>query len=456
MSDDDRPTVDLGPRPAESELDDLASTESLVADPPAHADPVHALPTQQLAVRRPVSGTMTKASESRTAASPAEAMRNDEVERMRVFLKVAIAMCVGGTIISLSSTGDAIAQGVVVAGSVGAALGSLWILALTRDVANYDAKKVVLPALPIVFGSMTGVYYWGIASPVAAMLVYGIYFFSLGANRTAPLVLYLVVAVLHGALAIGIMSGLIVDRGVIRMSDLALQDQIGLLVVIEFLYLVAFFTARRSQRVTLEAMSNLEQAVRGIAQREALLAEARAELDRALKVGGPGRFSEQTVGSYRLGMLIGRGGMGEVYEAHHRRRPARGRGQAPPPGHARRSDARRSASSARRKTAARLDCPYVVHVLEVGTTAGEIPFLAMERLRGYDLAHQLRRQRRLGLPAALLVANQVAQGLEAARDRRDRPPRSQAPQRVLRRAGRRAPLEDPRLRRQQDRRVAAR
>ena len=36
-------------------------------------------------------------------------------------------------------------------------------------------------------------------------------------------------------------------------------------------------------------------------------------------------------------------------------------------------------------------------VLEVGTTAGEVPFLAMERLRGHDLAHQLRRKRRLEL-----------------------------------------------------------
>jgi serine/threonine-protein kinase len=68
------------------------------------------------------------------------------------------------------------------------------------------------------------------------------------------------------------------------------------------------------------------------------------------------------------------------------------------------------------QTAAKLDCPYVVRVLEVGTTAGEVPFLAMERLRGHDLAHQLRRQRRISLAQAATLAEQIAIGLEAARE----------------------------------------
>src|SRR6185503_5799293 len=67
------------------------------------------------------------------------------------------------------------------------------------------------------------------------------------------------------------------------------------------------------------------------------------------------------------------------------------------------------------QTASRLDCPNVVRVLEVGTTASEIPFLAMERLRGYDLAHQLRRQRKLQIVQAKVLIDQVAVGLEAAR-----------------------------------------
>ena len=131
--------------------------------------------------------------------------------------------------------------------------------------------------------------------------------------------------------------GLLADRGIVHMPAARL-DQIGVVSVIEFLYFITFYTARVSQRVTLDAVSQLEKAVRGVAQREALLVEARAELDRALKVGGPGRFTDQVIGSFRLGVLIGRGGMGEVYEAQSVKDLRRGRGEAVAPGHARRLD----------------------------------------------------------------------------------------------------------------------
>jgi serine/threonine-protein kinase len=227
--------------------------------------------------------------------------------------------------------------------------------------------------------------------------------------------MYALVTVLHGALIVLIMAGALHDRGIVSIEHLRWLDQLGILLVVEFLYFITFFTARVSQRVTLEHVGKLEQAVRGVAQREALLAEARAELDRAIAVGGPGRYTDQTVGSFRLGVLIGRGGMGEVYEAHS----VTDRGEAAvkllhPGTLAEPTHVARFVREA--QTAAKLDCPYVVKVLEVGTTAGEIPFLAMERLRGFDLAHQLRRQRKLQLPQAIPLAEQVALGLEAARE----------------------------------------
>ncbi|HVK87571.1 MAG TPA: serine/threonine-protein kinase [Kofleriaceae bacterium] len=414
--DDDRPTVDLGPRPSDEEPPEAVDVGELTAEGPPPAESVHAQPTQQLPPRkRPSSTSMSRGalSDSRTTISPVEAMRLDEVERTRVFARIALALCAGGILVALLSSGDLIAQRVVVAGSAIAAAGALWILRAIRD-QDYQQHKVVVPALMVAFGAMSGVYYWGTASPITAMVVYGIYFFSLGANKRVTLGMWLVVSLIHGAFGAAIITGVIVDRGVISMQGLKTLDQISVIAIVEFLYFAAYLTARMSQKVTFDAMHKLEQAVRGVAQREALLAEARAELDRALKVGGPGRFTEQVVGSFRLGILIGRGGMGEVYEAHGVKDKREAAVKLLHPGTL--ADPTSVARFMREaQTASKLDCPYVVRVLEVGTTAGEIPFLAMERLRGHDLAHQLRRQRRLQLAVANAVAGQVAVGLEAAR-----------------------------------------
>jgi serine/threonine-protein kinase len=364
--------------------------------------------------KRPsASHTPSLSRHTQTASSPIEAMRQDEVLRTRIFLKVAIATCLAGALVALITDADPLALKVVVGSCGVTSIGCGWMLWLARDVATYTPRKAIAPALLIAFGSFGGVYYWGCASPVAAMLTYGIYFFSLGINARIVTSMYALVAILHAGLGAAIMTGVITDRGIISMPTRPL-DQFGVIAVIEFLYFITFFTARVSQRATLEAMTHLEQAAKTVAQRDALLAEARAELDRALKVGGPGRFTDQVVGGFKLGILIGRGGMGEVYEAHAvgDNREAAVKllhpGTLADPTHVQRFI--REA-----QTAAKLDTPHVVRVLEVGTTTGEIPFLAMERLRGNDLAHQLRRHRKLQLPQAKQFADEVAIGLEAAR-----------------------------------------
>jgi serine/threonine-protein kinase len=62
---------------------------------------------------------------------------------------------------------------------------------------------------------------------------------------------------------------------------------------------------------------------------------------------------------------------------------------------------------------ARIDCPHVVRIFDVGTTTGAIPFIVMERLRGHDLAHELRSKRRLELADTKTIVDHVAVGLEA-------------------------------------------
>ena len=221
---------------------------------------------------------------------------------------------------------------------------------------------------------------------------------------------------MHGLIGAGIASGVLVDHGILQMGSLKTLDQISLIVMIEFLYAITFVTARVSQRVTLDAVSKLEQAVRNVGQRDAMLAEARAELDRALKIGGPGRFTEQVVGTFRLGILIGRGGMGEVYEAHGvtDKREAAVKLLHPstlgdPTSVQRFIREANTAASPRHAATSVVACSRSARPRARSRSS---PWKRL--LRPRDLVHQLRRQRRLQLPQARMLVEQISIGLEAA------------------------------------------
>jgi serine/threonine-protein kinase len=67
------------------------------------------------------------------------------------------------------------------------------------------------------------------------------------------------------------------------------------------------------------------------------------------------------------------------------------------------------------KIAASLDSPHVVKVLEIGGLEAPFPYLAMELLRGEDLAGVLRRDRLLSPRRTISLVREVGRGLEAAR-----------------------------------------
>jgi hypothetical protein len=380
----------------------------------SRVDAIHSHPTQQVALR---TGT-DQAGDSRgmsTRISPIEAMRDDEVNRMRGFLKlVALATLVTLLAVSLTPS-DSIAKLVVYAGTgiVGAtSLALVWLIG--PDGSGYTPRLLSVGAIIMATGAFGGIYFWGLASPASALYVYGIYVFSLGGELAVIILLYVVIAGLHLGFAIAVLAGVAEDRGIVTLTGHDIRQQIGLIFVAQALFALALITARANRRTTFATVTKLERAVRTVAQREAMLAEVRAELDRALKVGGPGRYTDQIVGSFRLGVLIGRGGMGEVYEGTsvHDGREAAVKLLHP----STLADPHQVQRFVREtQVAARITCPNVVSVLEVGTTAGEIPFLAMERLRGFDLAHQLRRHRTLPLAQVVELVAQVATGLEAAR-----------------------------------------
>jgi hypothetical protein len=381
--------------------------------PSLPVEPVHSQPTQQLPATRGLPPSPDGDTRMSTAATPLEAMKAEEIERTRAFSKLAIAIGLGAMVAVSMATGSPLAKALFASSTAVMVAGISWLLVQIRDPARFTPSRVLIPGLTGFVAVLGGVLYWGVASPASAVMLFGIYFFSLGQDLRGTLAMYSVGAVGHLVLATLVMFEVVPDIGIIKTTQMPLREQIISQITIQALYASALFFGRRSRRATLEAVERLDRAVRAISMREALLAEVRQELDRALKVGGPGRYTEQEVGSYRLGNLIGRGGMGEVYEAKSVHDASEAAVKLLHPSTL--ADPQAVARFLREaEVAARLDSPNLCAVYEVGMTAGEIPFIAMERLRGFDLAHHLRRARRLSLPQTASLLKQIAAGLAVA------------------------------------------
>jgi serine/threonine-protein kinase len=207
-----------------------------------------------------------------------------------------------------------------------------------------------------------------------------------------------------------VIGGAIDDPGLVQIAPLAVRDQIIVQLLVQIVLLATLWTARMSRRTALAAVGELERAVRVAAQREALLLEAREELERALR-SGRGRFSDQTLGSYHLGSVIGRGAMGEVYDAVDERTNQRvavkllSQTSLSNPNHVLRF-------LRELRTSAHVDSPHVVKVLEIGESP--VPYLVMERLEGMTLGDILRGKRSLTPIEVIDLVTQIGAGITAA------------------------------------------
>jgi serine/threonine-protein kinase len=151
-----------------------------------------------------------------------------------------------------------------------------------------------------------------------------------------------------------------------------------------------------------------------LSAKDRALVRARKEVDRVREQGLLGRLSGTVLlGLYEIGEVLGRGGVGEVYEA---RRLSDGRAVALKVLHLHHEEHEDVRERFRREAtlAAKLPRTYVPELLEFGTSEEGYPFIAMERLRGEDLGSRLRREGLLDLDDLLDLVRQLSPALDAA------------------------------------------
>jgi eukaryotic-like serine/threonine-protein kinase len=125
------------------------------------------------------------------------------------------------------------------------------------------------------------------------------------------------------------------------------------------------------------------------------------------------------MGSYQIGELLGRGGMGEVYHATHRMlarpaaikliRPEMIGGTDPAAAQLAVARFRREA-----KTAASLRSPHTVELYDFGVTDDQTLYFVMELLEGMDLESLIRRHGPLPAGRVVHILRQVCASLEEA------------------------------------------
>jgi serine/threonine-protein kinase len=346
-------------------------------------------------------------------ALPADALRRDEIGRLHSFAWMMVGLSGFGMLLLPLLRADSIAAAVFSVTLLVVAVSYGWLAWFTSVPDRVRPLPVSIVAQVQGLASLGASFYFGVFSPYPALVAIGIYVYALGGKLRHTFSAYLNLAIGQAILSGAIMSGAVADRGLVTAGGLGVREQIAIQLSVQAVFLIALVLGRMARRRTLQTVAELDRAVRGVAQREALLAEARLALGRAAGLGGPGRFTDQELGSFRLGNVIGRGGVGEIYEANHIEtgKPAAVKlllygGLA--------AEAEVARFIRETRIAASLSVKNVVRVLEVSDLHAPIPYLAMELLDGRDLGQILRRKSTLSPVEVAGMVGQVARGLEAA------------------------------------------
>jgi eukaryotic-like serine/threonine-protein kinase len=343
-----------------------------------------------------------------------DAMRDEEVQRTRLFIRMgwAISLAAIATVPFLHAP-RAMSAAFVAAMGIGIVV-SVVFHQRFADPNKYSGAALLKLSVMCVVNAHVAVLYFGVFTVTPVIVVIGIHFVARTEAVQTARWIFATAIICYATVAGLVIARVFADPGLFATGvPLSTQSQLIGAGFVLGTYALAYYTARAFRRASLASIEDLQKATRLASQREALMEELRADLERALRVGGAGRYTDHVVGEFQLGAVLGRGAMGEVYEATH---TATGEAAAvkllrrellADPTHVARFLREVRASGA-------LDSPYTVKILDAAAEDAPTPFLAMERLRGATLAELLRKDPKMSAASVAILIRQVGAGIDAA------------------------------------------
>jgi serine/threonine protein kinase len=354
---------------------------------------------------------------SHTAARPAAiALRQAELLRARAFAGFSLGLSAAVVLEELLLDDSAGARVLMLASFLGLAIVSAKAWQPAADSSRYARLVMRQLAVAAFFATTVVTYRFGVFSPAPMLTTLAVAFFGLGEDKAVAYAFTASCGLAYAAIASLVAAGNLPDQGVIHAFGASPGAESALALLVPFAQGAGLWHARISRRATLNAIQRSKDWYREARQREVQRDEANRDLDKLLKMnaGNSNAHFGARAGAYVLRERIGRGAMGEVYAAKHGETGGLAAVKVLHP------DMREDALLVQRfsregEAASKLHAPNVVQIYEVGRLDDGAPYLAMELLRGHDLAWHLRRRGRLSLEEVLSLVDQVAAGLEVAR-----------------------------------------
>jgi len=350
---------------------------------------------------------------TRAEPSLAEGFDHSTMERMRGFHAYSFAMAVAAIGVSFLLGGDARARHLFQLGMLWTCAVSIATVSIARSRGAWDSRIMLARWVGGGLGLLPMLYYFGPFSALTLVFPLALMFVALGRDRTTADLVVVGALGEHLLFVMPVMLGWTTDVGLVSAVPHDRVQLASLEAIVLVLMAAGHVLGRWARNTRATALAELSEAKRIIGDQRQILAEVEERAEQIDRVRA-GRWSGRRIGRWQIGQVLGRGAMGEVYEA----KDASGQEAAVKVLAALSEDSPSQVERFHRELqiAARLDSPHIVRVLDVSAPSATVPYLAMERLRGVDLATRLRTEVRLPPNEVVGMLGDVARGLEVAHE----------------------------------------